>query len=267
MKNQRLVLASMIAGGLSFGAAGCILGSDPNTPSMLYGAQGGTTGTAGNMGTAGTGTAGMSGPTGPVPGMALALFDSDINGFVLNNYMELPGSLNKDLGDGTSPTPPMVSLDSTVGNPDPGSLQVTAPYTGANQYVDLQNTGMFGTSHPVNWKGGTLHMRIRCDEGTFAGVAQPYAITTGAYKFGGSSVNFAKNSNWQEFTVNLNSPIKADPGYDASQVVIFGVQLSSGGSGASQGPVTFHIDSISITGLAAPSTPDASGTDDAATGN
>ena len=238
MKNQRLFFASMIAGGLAFGAAGCILGADPNMNSMLYGPQGGTTGGAGNGGPGGmSGTAGMSGPTGPVPGMALALFDSDINGFVLNNYMELPGSLNKDLGDGvSSSTPPMVSLDSTVGNPDPGSLEVTAPYTGANQYVDVQNTGMFGTSHPVNWKGGTLHMRIRCDEGTFAGVAQPYAITTGANKFGGSSTNFVKNANWQEFTVNLNSPIRADPGYDATQVVIFGVQLQQRRVGHQPGP-------------------------------
>lgn len=262
MKNQRLLLASMIVGGLSFGAAGCILGSDPDHNSMLYGAQGGTTGGAGNGG-AGISGAGGSGPSGMVPGMALALFDTGVDGFVLNNYMELPGSLNKDLGDGSSPTPPTVGLDDAVGNPDPGSLKVTAPYTGANQYVDVQNTGMFGTSHPVNWKGGTLHMRIKCDEGTFAGVAQPYAITTGAYKFGGSSTNFAKNSSWQEFTVNLNSPIRADSGYDASQVVIFGVQLSSGGSGANQGPVTFHIDSVSITGLAPATTPDASSSDDA----
>ena len=100
-------------------------------------------------------------------------------------------------------------------------------------------------------------MRIKCDEGTFGGVAEPYAITTGGYHFGGTSSNFAKNSNWQEFTVNITFPLKPDPGYDPTQVVIFGVQLSSGGAGTYQGPVTFHIDSVSITGLAAAPTPDA----------
>jgi hypothetical protein len=106
-------------------------------------------------------------------------------------------------------------------------------------------------------------MRIKCDEGTFGGVAEPYAITTSLYKFGGTSTTFSKNSNWQEFTVNLTTPGKPDPGYDPTQVVIFGVQLSSGGAGAAQGPVTFHIDSVSITGLAAPPAPDAGTTSDA----
>jgi hypothetical protein len=265
MKNQPLLLAMVMAGGFSFVAAGCILGEDSNHNSMIFGAQAGSSGTAGNNGGAGmTGTAGMTGPNGPVPGTALALFDTSASGFVLNTYMEQAGSINKDLGDGvSSSTPPTVMFDDSLGNPDPGSLKVTAPYSGANQYVDVQNTGMFGTSNPVNWKGGTLHMRIKCDEGTFGGVAEPYAITTSLYKFGGTSTTFSKNSNWQEFTVNLTTPGKPDPGYDPTQVVIFGVQLSSGGAGAAQGPVTFHIDSVSITGLAAPPAPDAGTTSDA----
>ena len=180
MKIQALSLASIIVGGLSFGAAGCILGSNPNENSMLYaGGTAGTTGSAGANGTAGA--AGSSGPNGAVPGNPLALFNTTTDGFVLNSYMELPSSGQHDLGDGTAATPPTVSFDDTVGNPDPGSLKVTAPYTGANQYVDVQNTGMFGTAHPVNWMGGTLRMRIKCDEGTFSGVAEPYAITTSGY--------------------------------------------------------------------------------------
>ena len=38
-------------------------------------------------------------------------------------------------------------------------------------------------------------------------------------------------------------------GYDPGRVVAFGIQFTSGGAGAGQGPVTLHIDSFSIEGL------------------
>jgi len=46
-------------------------------------------------------------------------------------------------------------------------------------------------------------------------------------------------------------------GYDTKQVVLYGVHIGSGGGGASQQPVTFHIDSFTIEGVAAPVTVDA----------
>ena len=82
-----------------------------------------------------------------------------------------------------------LSFDGAVGNPNPGSLKVVAPYSGANQYVDIQKS--FGTGNPQDWTGKTLHVRIRASEGTFKGGAQVYAITTGSFMFGGKHTNFA----------------------------------------------------------------------------
>src|SRR2546430_17474020 len=67
----------MIAGGLSFVAAGCILGDDPNHNSMVYGAQAGSSGTAGNNGTAGTNGGGGSNIE-TLVGTPVATFDTTI---------------------------------------------------------------------------------------------------------------------------------------------------------------------------------------------
>ena len=113
-----------------------------------------------------------------------------------------------------------LSFDGAVGNPTPGSMKVVAPYSGANQYVDVQKS--FGTGNPQDWTGKTLHVRIRASEGTFKGGAQVYAITTGSFVFGGKFANFMPNSNWQEFTVDVSAPTNgagASPGsgYDPTQ--------------------------------------------------
>jgi hypothetical protein len=142
-----------------------------------------------------------------------------------------------------------LAFDGSAGSPTPGSLKVTAPYSGANQYVDIQKS--FGVSSPQDWSGKTLHVRIKATEGTFKGGVQVYAITTGGFIFGGKHTNFGQNNNWQEFTVDVSAPTNgagASPGsgYDPSKVVVFGVQLNTDQAGAGATPVTFNIDSFSI---------------------
>ena len=255
MTKQRLLIAAAVTtGALALFAAGC-LGSDPDVNSQIYNAK--PDGPISGMG-GGSGGSGGPGPNGPIVGLPLATFDTSVDGFSLNAYHETSGAQH-NLGDpkeGASPAP-RLSMDSALGNPEPGSLQVTAPFSGANQYVDIQNTVRYGTSNPVDWRGGTMHVRVKADDGTFSGVAQPYVITTSGYHFGGTSTPFDKSSDWQEYTVVLDMPGHFDAGYDAKAVVIFGLQLNSGSDGASQKPVTFHIDSFSLEGVAAPPPPDA----------
>ena len=132
-----------------------------------------------------------------------------------------------------------------------------APFSGANQYIDFQNTSMFGTKNPQNWMGGTLHVRVKVDGGSFVGIAQPYVDTGMGYVFGGQSNNYGKGNDWQEFTVNVSNPTNPttrNAGYNPTQVIAFGIQISSGSAGGNQTPVTFHIDSFSIAGIAASST-------------
>ena len=239
--NKRIVLVCSVAGTL-----GCF-GSDPNMNSQIYSTTPptptGTAGTGASTGTGGTGGGG-SNQNGPIVGSPLATFDSGLDGFMFGTYDE-PANLN-----GASSTMKgTLSFDGAVGNPTPGSMKVVAPYSGANQYVDVQKS--FGTGNPQDWTGKTLHVRIRASEGTFKGGAQVYAITTGSFVFGGKFANFMANGNWQEFTVDVSNPTNGagasqGSGYDASKVVVFGVQLNTGSSGAGATPVTFNIDSFSL---------------------
>ena len=237
--NKPILIVSLLTGAL-----GCF-GSDPNMNSMIFQGQGGssTQGTAGSTGSGGSG--GSSSATGPVKGTPIALFATATEGFQLNNYHDTG---NTNLGDPASGASPTLSFDGSVGSPDPGSLKVVAPYTGANQYVDIQKSM---TSMPQNWAHGTLHVRIRVTDGTFGGGAQVYIITVpNQYVFGGTFTNVAKNNNWQEFTVNVDNPMTQNSGYDPSQAIEVGVQLNTGSAGAGSGTVTFNIDSFSIEGIA-----------------
>jgi hypothetical protein len=238
--NKRILLLSSLAGTL-----GCF-GSNPEENSQIYSPTPPTTGTAGTGTSTGTGGMGGSGsnPNGAIVGSPLATFDTGLDGFMFGTYDEPP-----NLNGASSKMHGMLSFDSGVGNPSPGSLKVVAPYSGANQYVDVQKS--FGTANPQDWTGKTLHVRIRASEGTFKGGAQVYAITTAGFVFGGKHTNFTPNNNWQEFTVDVSAPTNgagASPGsgYDPSKVVVFGVQLNTDTAGAGATPVTFNIDSFSI---------------------
>src|SRR5947207_7961689 len=135
MTNQPLLLTIVMAGALSFAGAGCILGSDPNHNSMLFGGQGGTSGLAGSNGSAGTTGAGGS-TLDTLVGLPVATFDITTQSLAFSTYDE-PTNLAVHNG-GTAPT---ITWDGTDGSPTAmaGSLKVTAPYSGANQYVDVQS--------------------------------------------------------------------------------------------------------------------------------
>ena len=138
-----------------------------------------------------------------------------------------------------------------------GSLKVTAPYSGANQYIDIQSP-TFPTTMLANWMGGTLHVRVKVDSGsTFMGQIEPYVDTTSTFAFVGTSTNVMMGGGWHDYRVVLDSAMTHITGSDTKQVILFGVHIGSGGGGASQGPVTFHIDSFAVEGIAAPTTPDA----------
>src|SRR4029077_3162079 len=145
-----------------------------------------------------------------------------------------------DVMNGLGNTPPTVMIDSAEGSPSPGSLKITAPYSNANQYVDLQKT--IGTSTPQNWMGRRLYVRIKVTQGTFPGGVQVYVKTGNAYAFGGAFTMLQRNSNWQEFSVDGDhppNPVTPTPGYDATKVVAFGLQLTTGSAGTGATPVTF----------------------------
>ena len=252
MKNQALLLASMIVGGLSLAASGCILGSNPNDNSQIFGGVAGANGSAGNNGNAGTtGAGGASLET--IPGIPLATFDTGTESFAFSTYSETP-----NLAGPNSPVMPTLDWDASDQSPSGGgSLKVFAPYSGANQYVDIQSPAVTPANFR-NWSGGKLHVRVKVDTGsTFVGQIEPYADTTSNFTFVGTSQNVQMMPGWHDYPVTLDSAMTRNAGYDLKQVILFGVHIGSGTGGGSQGPVTFHIDSFSIEGIAAPPGTDA----------
>jgi hypothetical protein len=240
-KQTSLLLTALVA---SLGVGGCF-GSDPNQNSQVANADAasGAGGTSGNVADA----------SAPINGTALSTFDTGLSGFILNMYKDSGSQL--DLGDPNSGVTPVMSFDATEGSPSPGSIQVVAPFFGASQYVDIQNTTMFGTTKPQNWTGGTLHVRIKVLSGTFAGGVQLYVDTGSTYSFGGTYTNFGKSSDWQEFVLSVDSPMSFGvmATYDSKSVIAYGLQLNTGSASANAKSVTFAIDSFSIAGVA-PST-------------
>ena len=241
--NKPIYFALALGSAAGLLGAGCF-GGNPNQNSQLANTDGSSSagGSSGNLPDAST----------SIVGNPLATFDTNTSGFVLNTYHDTGTQI--DLGDPTSgaATPPTMTFDGTEGSPSPGSLKVVAPFFGANQYVDIQNTSQFGMSNLQNWSGGTLHVRIKITSGTFTGGVQLYVDTGTTYSFGGTYTNVGKGSDWQEFVMSVDSPMSFGNAatYSAKSVIAYGLQLNTGSAGANASTVTFNIDSFSIAGVA-----------------
>jgi hypothetical protein len=258
MTKNNLHLATVTAGALAFCAAGCLLGSDPNMNSSIYNPNPDAP-IAGVGGNGGGGNGGSGNVTGPIVGVPLATFDNNSEGFSFSTYDE-PTNLAVHYGD---MGPPSLQFDGADGSPDNGSLKVFAPYSNANQYVDIQSKS-YAATDLRNFKGGKLHVRIKVDTGsTFNGQVEPYVDTTSGYVFVGTSINIRMGHDWQDYVVDLDNAMTQNSGYDLTKVILFGAHIGSGSAGASQKAVTFHVDSFSVEGIAAPPTPDAGPTDTA----
>ena len=218
---------------LVLGGAGCF-GSDPNEnsqclPMPCHGEGGSSSGSAG---TGGTGTGG-NGMLGAIVGVPLATFDTSVQSFALDDYMDsdprYTNIANKGEWADKGKTPPMLSFNMNDGSPTGGSIQVVAPFDGKSQHFDLQSPPL---SPLQNWTGGTLHVRIRVTQGSLsAGAgAQLFVKTTSKYVYGGSYVNFPMTGqgNWKDFTISLDSPMTQNAGYDASMAISYGVQHQHG---------------------------------------
>lgn len=247
MNKQQFAFAAVVVGGLGLATAGCLLGDDPNKNSQLFGGLGGANGGAGTSGGGGSGGVGPYCTSGPVPGTIIAGFDTTIEGFALDGYHDTAQTNLNDMNAPANP-PPTLTFDGTQGGPTAGSLSIMAPYSAANQYVDLQHT--FGMTNLQNWTGKTVHVCVKVTQGAFKGGVQFYVKTGTAYYFAATYTTFGTATGWQEFRLNVDAPMMIGPGtgsYDPAHVISVGMQLNSSGAGAGSTPVTFNIDSFSIT--------------------
>ena len=245
-----LILAAALAA-----SCGSKSGADRDGAAGTGGFGGGATGGRTGQGDAsvsdGTGRAGSDGSraltdaAAPIAGTAIDTFDTESD-FGFNPYHD---TLQMNLGNPDTlegGVPPTLGFDSTEGSPSPGSLKVTVPFSGPNQYVDIQS---YVFAVPQDWSGHTLHVRFKVDEGaTFRGVAQLYVDTGVSYVPADSSANVAPGSGWQEIAMDLSHPMTTDPSgrFNPKQVVLYGLQLNSGSAGLNATPATFHVDSFSL---------------------
>ena len=180
---------------------------------------------------------------GPIIGTPLETFDSNAHGFALNPFAE---ATNLAL----APNPATATWIADDGSPDPGCMKITVPYSGPNQWADLEAPA-FQAPWP-NWAGKTLHVRIKLDpNSTFSGTPRVYVKTGTAYVFYTAAFTpYPAASGWQEFSLPLDSPAPvppALPGADAAQIRTYGVDPLTAPEGQPMPtPVTFYVDSFSI---------------------
>jgi hypothetical protein len=181
----------------------------------------------------------------PLGGTPLDTFDTDIDvGFEPYHDTAQTNLADPAVVDGG--TAPLLQFDPQEGSPSPGSMKVVVPFSGANQYVEIQS---YVFVVPQDWSGHTLHARIKVDAGsTFHGLAQLYVDTGVSYVAATTAVSLSAGSGWQEIAMDLDHPMtmaSADR-YSPKQVVLYGLQLNTGSAGAGAGPATFHVDSFSL---------------------
>jgi len=140
--------------------------------------------------------------------------------------------------------PPSISLDSSDGNPAPGALRVTAPFTALDQFVDA----IVGVSQPgLNLSGQQLHVMVKLVSGTFGGL-QFHASSGASFTFTAAPfVGSLPLGQWVPITLDLTSG--TSPGFDPSQVVQIGVQFFSGfsnngGTFVNTGDTVVEIDTL-----------------------
>jgi hypothetical protein len=148
--------------------------------------------------------------------------------------------------------PPVLSWDSTIGDPTAGSLKLTTDFTDYNQTVDTQVT----IAPPADLTGKVLHAKVRLDANdggaTFpAGFLQLHASSnSGSGNIYASGPGTALTAGaWTDVSFDLSAPSFAQTGFDPSLIVDVGVQIGTGAQPAGQtfpGPQnpTFHIDSV-----------------------
>jgi hypothetical protein len=180
---------------------------------------------------------------GALPPAVNFTFEADAQGFTLNNY---DNPSRKNLGGPNSPTTPMLTWDSAVGSPTPGSLKLTVTYSAYAQYVDPALN-----LSSLDLTGKVLHAFVMLDSGFFLGGVQLHAGAGPSYTYAsGTYTPFDAEDTWIELTLDLAQAQSSVAGFVANDIRQIGLQFDTGdpgdGGGAFSGPIdaVFHIDSI-----------------------
>lgn len=227
-----------LAGALA--AAGC------GSSSSGGGTGGAGTGGKGGSGSGGSGTGGKGGADAGSTPLINYTFDTSTQGWTLNNFeqagnLDAQGALDGGMLDGG--VVPTLALDSSVGNPSPGALKVTATFTDYNQYIDaIINLAS------MDLTGKTLHAKVMLMSGTFPGYAVIHASSTSTYIYDAKGYVGLTAGTWTDLTFDLSTATAT--GWTPAQIVQVGIQVGSG-SPPDAGvklpatlPVVLYIDTV-----------------------
>jgi hypothetical protein len=155
---------------------------------------------------------------------------------------------------------PVLTFDSQVGMPVPGSLKLTVTFTDYNQTVTIRHVFMNNATAKLGGKTVTGQIRLDAGSAAFKGVAHLIALSTPTPNDAGASYIYAQgnsvgllDNNFHVLTFNLTTPEFASAGFDANDIVQFGLQLASPAApaaDAAQVPfgaaeaITIHLDSV-----------------------
>jgi len=174
-------------------------------------------------------------------------FDTDIQGWQFNQFNGPPFT-NIAVTVPPGGRPPFLAFDPMSGDPAPGSLVVSAPFTAVDQNVDAIASLPFPG---VDLSGKTLHARVRLVAGTFAqGGVQFHALSGPSFVFAGTFLNpdqFPLGV-WVPMDLDLAAAAASTPGFDPTQIIQIGVQILSGfssnGDVFTGGDAVFEIDTV-----------------------
>jgi hypothetical protein len=152
----------------------------------------------------------------------LGTFDTGTDGFFVNPWMN---TLN-----------PQLVWDPNEGDPAPGSLKVTVPFTDYGQTFDVINNFSMGLQ---DWTGKTLHVRMKvASGGNPAGIPMPVGVETladiRAIDAGADTYPFAARytaevgNDWQEYIFSVATATYVADGWDVTKIFQFGIQLQTG---------------------------------------
>lgn len=156
------------------------------------------------------------------------------------------------------PTKILAAWTATDGDPSPGALQLSIPYSSKSQYVSIGiNVGMSDATKPkVDLTGKTLTAFVKIVSGLESTAelmsvppgAQLYIKTGPGYDYENSTyTNITAVDTWVPLSFELDNPsFVADAGaLDLTDVRELGVQINSSGTTTTAAPAVVLIDTVS----------------------
>lgn len=141
----------------------------------------------------------------------------------------------------------LVEHDAADGEPDPGSLSVTIPFSAPEEKV----TVALNFPAAIDMSGKVLTAKVRLDSGfgtdpMVPGGVKLYAKTTSAYVYAdGGWLNLDVPGTWQTLTLTLDSPegYLAEGEWTPAEVLEIGVEFAANMGGTWE-TGEFHVDTI-----------------------